>query len=142
MPKGRVASLAGLGVNNRAPMVETDINELGDKRLNPEEGVIKEREELLKKASVYRVEDQGELENPERSSGSRMAYSELLRRLMLICPELTARDGSAGNLALYYPRDVDELDEACREGGCTDIFFILNKYVGGIPKEELPEWGY
>jgi len=142
MPKGRVASLAGLGINNQAPMVETDINELGDKRLNPEESVIKEREALLKKASVYKIEDQGELQDVKRSEGARLHFGELLRKLQRIAPDLQARDGSPGSLALYCPRTPAQLDVALREGGQNDIFFILNKYVGGFPKEELPEWGY
>lgn len=123
-------------------MVETDINELGDKRLNPEEGVIKEREALLKKASVYKIEDQGELQNEKRSEGSRLAFSQLLQKLQRIAPDLQARDGLPGNVALYYPRTAEQLDAALREGGQNDLFFIFNKYVGGFPKEELPEWGY
>lgn len=142
MPKGRLASLAGLGKNNKAPMVETDIHELGDKRLNPEEGVIKERESLLKKASVYKCEDQDELQNEKRSEGARLSFSELVLRLQKIAPELQYRDGSPGNVALYFPRTAEQLDAALREGGQNDIFFIFNKYVGGFPKEELPEWGY
>jgi len=142
LPKGRLASLGGLGKNNQAPMVETDIHELGDKRLNPEEGVIKEREDLLKKARKFRVQDQDELENPARSEGARIPYTELLKRLNKVCPQLTAREGSPGSLALYYPRNADELDEALREGGSSDVFFIFNKYAGGMPKEDLPEWGY
>lgn len=123
-------------------MVETDINELGDKRLNPEEGVIKEREALLKKASVYKIEDQAELQNEKRSEGSRLSFSELLHRLQRIAPDLQVKDGSPGNVALYFPRTAEQLDAALREGGQNDIFFIFNKYVGGFPKEELPEWGY
>jgi hypothetical protein len=29
-----------------------------------------------------------------------------------------------------------------REGGHGDGFFLFNRYVGGLPKIELPEWGY
>lgn len=141
MPKGRLAGLKRKG-DTRAPMVETDIHELGDKRLNPDEGVIKEREALLKKASVYKIKDQGELQNPKRSDGARLGFSAFLSRLKKIIPELKEKDGSPGNLALYYPRTERQLDEALREGGQNDIFFIFNKYVGGFPKEELPEWGY
>src|SRR6185312_5745016 len=142
MPKGRVASLAGLGIKNQAPMVETDRLELGDTRLNPDEAVIREREDLLTKASKYKIEDQSELEDAKRSEGARLHFTELLRKLQVIAPGLQARDGSAGNLALYYPRTPEQLNVALREGGQNDIFFIFNKYVGGIPKDELPEWGY
>lgn len=123
-------------------LIETDIHELGDKRLNPEEGVIRERENCLKAASKYVIEDQAELQNSQRAEGARLSYTALLSRLMKIAPGLNARDGSPGNLALYYPRSPKELDAALREGGSSDLFFVFNKYVGGFPKEELPEWGY
>src|SRR5215469_13930295 len=98
MPKGRVASLAGLGINNQAPMVETDINELGDKRLNPEESNLRERESLLKKASIYKIEDQDELADAHRSEGARMPYSEFCLKLKKVAPELTLRDGATGQI--------------------------------------------
>lgn len=116
---------------------------LGDSHLDARENVIKLREMCLKFASRYVTEDQEELQNAGRSEGARLPYTELLKRLKKICPTLAAREGSAGNLALYYPRTSDELYEALTDGGySTDVFFIFNKYVGGIPKAELPEWGY
>jgi hypothetical protein len=123
-------------------LIQTDINELGDKRLNPAEGVVKLREQCLKDASKYKIEDQQQLQDAKRSEGARLSYTELLTRLQKIVPDLVAREGSAGNLALYCPRNTDQLDAALREGGSSDFFFIFNRYVGGMPKEELPEWGY
>lgn len=123
-------------------LFQTDINELGDKRLNPVEGVSKLREDCLKDASKFRIPDQDELSNSERSIGSRMPYTELLTRLQKRVPDLVAKEGSPGNLALYCPRTTEQLDAALREGGNSDFFFIFNRYVGGMPKEDLPEWGY
>lgn len=124
-------------------LFETDKRMLGDSHLDAKENVIKLRELCLKFASRYITEDQQELQDANRSEGTRLPYTELLNRLKKICPTLTAREGSAGNLALYYPRNSDELYEALTDGGySTDVFFIFNKYVGGMPKEELPEWGY
>jgi hypothetical protein len=116
---------------------------LGDSHLDPRENVIKLREQCLKLASRYITEDQAELQNADRSTGACLSYAELLNRLQKICPKLIAKEGSPGNIALYYPRNSDELYEALTDGGySTDAFFIFNKYVGGMPKEELPEWGY
>src|SRR5690242_6202444 len=116
---------------------------LGDSHLDARENVAKMREQCLKLASKYITEDQAELQNADRSIGARMPHAELLRRLKKICPQLTAREGSPGNIALYYPRNSDELYEALTDGSySTDTFFIFNKYVGGMPKEDLPEWGY
>lgn len=123
-------------------LFQTDINELGDKRLDPIENVAKLREKCLKDASKYKIEDQDELQNSKRSEGTRMGYAQLLSRLQKIVPDLTAREGSPGNLALYCLRSDGQLDAALREGGNSDLFFIFNRYVGGLPKQELPEWGY
>ncbi len=129
-----------------APLVEPDINELGDKRLNPEEAVAREREALLKKASAFRMPDQDEMEQPEREYGPRLSSDALLGRLRTIAPQLSARDGAPGHISLYYPRRGDELDEAIREGVGLEsndpIFFLHNKYVGGFPKEDIPEYSY
>ena len=126
-------------------LFQTDINELGDKRLDVKEGVAKLREDCLKDASKYIIPDQAELQNADRSAGTRLNYTDILARLQKRVPDLVAKEGSAGNLALYCPRTYDQLDAAIREGSGgsgKDLFFLLNRYVGGMPKEELPEWGY
>lgn len=126
-------------------LFQTDINELGDKRLDVKEGVIKLREDCLKDASKYIIPDQAELQNEKRSMGGRLNYTEVLTKLQKRVPDLVAKDGSEGNLALYCPRTPGQLDVAIREGSGgsgKDMFFLLNRYVGGMPKEELPEWGY
>lgn len=125
-----------------APYVETDKRMLGDSHLDAAENVAKLREQCLKDASKYKIEDQDQLQNAKRSEGTRLAYTEILSRLQKRVPDLVAREGSAGNLALYCPRTVGQLDAELREGGSTDLFFILNRYVGGLPKQDLPEWGY
>lgn len=126
-------------------LFQTDINELGDKRLDPKENVAKLREQCLKDASKYRIANQDELSDAKRSEGSRLNYTEILARLQRIVPDLAAKEGSEGNLALYCPRTSDQLDAAMREGSGgsgKDLFFLLNRYVGGLPKQELPEWGH
>src|SRR5690348_13218553 len=124
---------------------QTDKAELGDQRLDPKENVAKLREICLKDASKYRIGNQDELTDAKRSTGARLNYTEILTRLQKIVPDLVAKEGSPGNLALYCPRTIDQVDAAIREGSGgsgKDLFFLLNRYVGGMPKEELPEWGY
>lgn len=139
-----MSKLTEICETRKAPLVETDINELGDKRLDPKEGVAYQREKCLKQASQFKIEDQDELADGQRVYGPRLAYSNLLARLEKLAPGLEARDGARGQLALYFPRKPKELDAAIREGsgGNGDLFFLLHKYVGGFPKEEIPEWGY
>lgn len=126
-------------------LFQIDRNELGDKRLDPKENVARQREELLKKASQYKVEDQAELQNPDRATTGFMAYTDLITRLQKIVPNLVAKEGHAESLALYCPRTAEQLEAAIREGSGgsgKDLFFLFNKYIGGVPKRELPEWGY
>src|SRR3989442_1681320 len=88
---------------NKPLLFETDKRMLGDSHLDPRENVIKLREQCLKFASQYITGDQAELQNAKRSDGARIPYTQLLARLKKICPQLTVREGSPGNLALYYP---------------------------------------
>jgi hypothetical protein len=129
-----------------APLVEVDRNELGDKRLDPAENVFRQREKALSEASQFKMADQGEMEDPSRQCGPRISHHTLLARLQKLAPQLTAKDSANNNLALYFPRNTDELDEAIREGAGLDsndpVFFMSNKYVGGFPKEEIPEYSY
>lgn len=126
-----------------APYVETDKRMLGDSHLSPEEGVIREREKCLKQAGQYRIYGQAELENPERALGPRLPYTQFIAKLRYIATELKAIDGSQGNIALYYPRSAEDYAATLREWserGKNDHFFQYHRYVGGFPKEDLPEY--
>jgi hypothetical protein len=72
---------------HQAALVEVDPLELTDKRLSPEESVIKETEELLKIESKKRIHGQDDLEQVERSAGPRMYFTEILRKLLSCNPE-------------------------------------------------------
>lgn len=126
----------------QAPLVEVDCNELGDTRLNPVESNAQLREGNLQKASKFKLCRQEELEDPERGMGPKLPFHEILTRIQKEAPELKARDGSPGNIALYYPRNMQELTEELQQGGGTDEFFIFHKYVGGFPKEDIPEFSW
>lgn len=126
---------------NGAPYVETDIHELGDKRLSPDEAVIREREDLIKVVSAKKIAGQEGLEDSERAGGARMAWTEVIRRLQKINSEIQARDGISGHIALYRPKRRDEYQpmdwEQVPPGG---PFFRDHVYVYGMEKQPTPEW--
>src|SRR5437773_1873227 len=93
-----------------APLVETDKSQLGDTHLNPEEAVIREREELLQIASTRRIWGQDELEDVGRSEGPRMASGDLIHRIRKINGAIHFLDGIPGNVAIYRPLRRNEVD--------------------------------
>lgn len=115
--------------------------ELGDAHPNPEEFVIREREDLLKQISSRKAYGQDELDKPERSKGGRLYYSVLLRKLKKLYPQLLVKDGIPGNVALYRPKTQGEI---INDG--YDLAFPRwyneHKYVTGFPKDHIPEWGH
>lgn len=128
-----------------APYVETDKRMLGDTHLSPQESVFREREKCLKDASKFRLYKQDELEDPERALGPRLQYTEFVSRLRRILPEMRFLDGSEGNIALYVPRRAEDYLATLREWdygmkGKDDKFFQFHRYVGGFPKQPLPEF--
>lgn len=121
-------------------LIEPDINELGDKRLSPDEAVIKEREELLKKASKHRIWGQDELEDAGRTGGARLYYTDVIRRIQKINPSIMIRDGGIGQVAIYRPKRRDEYDwqQFDPKVGCD--WRWDHEYVSGMPKDWLPEY--
>src|ERR1700678_1106672 len=97
---------------NKAPLVQVDINELGDKRLNPEESNARETEALLKQCAKQKIWGQDELEDVERSAGPRMPWTDLIRRLKSCNPGIHVKDGIPGNVALYYKKHSDEYTDS------------------------------
>lgn len=122
--------------------VQPDINEIGDKRLDEKETVARERESLLNEASTRKIYGQAELEDAERSCGSRMAWQEILRRLYHCNHSLYMTDSQGGkHVAIYRPKRRGEDDESERDPEKRD-WWNDHKYVGGMPKEHLPEWSH
>jgi hypothetical protein len=142
MKKGkRRSKLDEIASTRKAPVVEVDRHELGDKRLNPEEAVIRERESLLAICAKKKIGGQDELEDFNRSQGPRLQFTEIISRLRHAAPALRVLDGSLGNVALYFPRNQREYKEVVRESdGSQDGFFLYHKYVSGMPKAGIPEY--
>lgn len=110
-------------------MLICDKKELGDKLLNPEEGVAKLKEENLALAAKGKLTNQSELEDPERAAGPRLSYQEVIYRLTRCNPKLIFLDGSPGNMAVYAILPDEE--------GKPE-----KRYVGGFPKQPIPEYSY
>jgi hypothetical protein len=127
-----------------APLVQVDRDELGDKRLNPEEAVCREREDLLKQASKHQIWGQKELEDHERSAGPRMPYTELIRRLHNINPSIKIREGKPGSVAVYFLKPREDWENVSYAGDTkpSDEFFLDHRYITGFEKEPLPEYSH
>jgi hypothetical protein len=123
-------------------LVQVDPQELGDTRLNPEESVYREREELLRMASTRKIDGQAELEDAERSMGPRITWQELIRRLCLCNSRLYFADAQGGkHIAVYRPKTSLERSEEEYDHD-KQPWWNDHKYVGGFPKEDMPEWSH
>lgn len=115
--------------------------QLGDKHLDPKEAVAREREELLTQISPRKAYGQAELDKPERSTGSRLYYSTLLKKLKNIYPSFLVKDGIPGNVALYQPKTKEQIDvdgyDLTRPAWHNESI-----YVTGFAKDWIPEWGH
>lgn len=122
-------------------LIQVDRNELGDKRLDPKEGVAQKREECIAMAQTRWIPHQEDLNDPTRVLGPRIQFNEFVSRLKRIIPTLTVCDGLPGNVALYAPCNAEELEmQTLTWQHDKDKFFMVNKYVGGFPKQPLHEY--
>lgn len=138
----RAAKSRRLSRRRRAPLMQPDRNELGDKRLNPEESVAKQREELLSiRHKEHAFPGQDLLVDADRSTGARLPSGEFITRLQKINPAILVKDGIPGNVALYVRKSEAEM---IRDG--YDLlrpqWWNEHKYVTGFPTEPLAEWGH
>jgi hypothetical protein len=123
-------------------LVQPDKMELGDKRLNPDEAVAEQREMALRQASRFRISGQAELEDPDRATGSQMAWQEVIRRLQRCNPAIRVKDGIPGNVAIYIPKKHGEYHESDFADPPEDEFFLHHRYITGFPKQPLSEYSY
>lgn len=90
----------------KAPLVETDINELGlNRKLHPEDAVIKFREENNAEAvRQFRRYDPEEFGNAEKALGRRIDPHDLIRRITKLNPLVIVMPGGIpGHAAVRYP---------------------------------------
>jgi hypothetical protein len=122
-------------------MLITQPHQLGDQALDPEEALIRLKEENDAMLSNRRLHRQGELSDPSRSAGPRLSWNELIYRLSKCNPALLFKDGSSGNIAVYAPRSRRERDEHEYDPSKPD-WYNDHKYVGGFAKDWLPEYSH
>lgn len=120
-------------------MLITNINQLGDRALNPEESVSKLREENDALLESRRIHRQAELSDPDRSAGPRMYCNELINRLKKCNHRLLFRDGTPGNIAVYAPKLRGEDDEY---DPTKPAWWNDHRYVGGFAADWLPEYSH
>lgn len=123
-------------------LIEPDSSQLGDRYLNPEESVIREREELIKMQSVHRIFRQDELEDKGRSAGPRLYYTEILRRIWKINPEILVKDGSDGQVAIYRRKRHDEYDWEQYDPSKPNGWRWDHEYVIGMTKDWIPQYSH
>ena len=137
-----VSSVATKSVAPQSAYVEPIKEMLGDKHLNPEEAVHREREELLKICARKKIWGQDELEDRDRSSGRRMPWTEVVGRLLRCNPGIKVRDGAPGSIALYFHKRHEDYKESDFDYASRpkDDFYIHHKYVGGFEMHPMPEY--
>ncbi len=133
-------------------LIQPDRHELGDKRLDPKEGVAQKREQCIAMAGTKRLANQDDLEDPSRILGPRIQFGDMVAKIQRIAPEVRVLDGLLGNVALYAPRNRKEVDDARPQWEQEQVdrllrcqarqnpFFLYYKYVGGFPKTPLHEF--
>lgn len=106
-------------------LIQPDIHELGDKRLDMAEGIAKAKEDNLRQAAKHKVPDQKLLEDAEMARGNLMSWRELIRRVKRINPEILFEKGGMPNAIA-----VRVIDPATKE----------KTYISGFYCEDLPEY--
>jgi hypothetical protein len=109
-------------------LILTDSNELGDKRLSPEEGVAKLREGNRKLDEKHKIANQKLLTNVEASVGRTMMSNDFIQKLQKLNPSLIIGDGLPGAIAVRYPKIDEETNT------------LKPSYVTGFYKGPMSEW--
>ena len=78
-------------------IIITDSDELGDKRLDPNENLAKLKEENIRMAAKFKLPGQAMLENAEIAVGKPMAWQDLVRLLQKMNPDIKCVDGGMAN---------------------------------------------
>lgn len=124
-------------------LIQPNSEQLGDKYLSPQEAAIREREELEKLTyQKYVTSEQALMEDADRSSGPRLYYTEILRRLSKINPSLLIKEGRAYNVAIYRPKRYDEYDYEQFDPTAPTDWRWDHEYVSGMEQGWIPEWGH
>jgi hypothetical protein len=124
-------------------LIVNDRSLLNDGRIDEHESLAKIKEGNRKLVEKFRMPGQAELEDVDRSSGARMSYREIIRRLRNINLNIKAVDGSPDSIALYVLKTRKEMAESANEPNDPTKYDWYKdfKYVTGCPKGFIPEYG-
>lgn len=107
-------------------LIKPDSKYLGDKIVLDEEAIAKHKEETLAmRHEKHAIAEQDVLANKEMALGQPMAWTELVRRLKLLNPNLVIQDGGYPNAIAVRIQNGNETE-----------------YVTGFMKEVLPEYSW
>lgn len=115
-------------------LVLNSSSDLGDLKLSPQEANHRLREENKRLSEKKRIPNQTLLENHDMAFGTPMNYSELIRRVKKIAPEVIFEEGGIkGAIAVrHYCWDP--------YGGEDTLGAMAKKYITGFWKQILPEF--
>jgi hypothetical protein len=119
-------------------LIQTDINELGDKRLSPEEALAKLKEENAKKTAEYRIPNQAVLEDQLAAIGQAMPYQTFIKKLKSIQPRLIIEDGGIEG-ALAIRNYAKEYLTGFYKDVLTEFSFVTTD-TRGLPVRESRGW--
>lgn len=108
--------------------------DLGDTKLSPLENVAKLKEGNQKLTDQKKIPNQSLLENHDMALGTPMVYSELIRRVKKIAPQVIFEDGGIKNAIAVRHYTYDPY------GGPDGQGAHQKKYISGFYKEVLPEF--
>jgi hypothetical protein len=109
-------------------LIQPDKNELGDLRLNIEEGVAKAKEDNIRMASQYRIPDQDLLSKVEMAVGNPMDWKDLVNKLLRLSTNIVVEKGGYPNAVAVRVIKKDEFGETQKQ------------YVSGFLMERMPEF--
>ena len=112
--------------HGKAPLVVTDINELGDKRLSPIEANCKLREGNQKLIDAKKLPNQALLEDHEMALGNPMSPNDFIRKIKMLNPAIIVEDGGVyGAVAVRLVGTDPETGE------------FGKRYISGFYKNEM-----
>jgi hypothetical protein len=116
-------------------LIQVDKNELGDKRLDPKEGVAKLKEDNRKLAAKNRIPNQSLLEDVDMAVGNPMAPAEFIRKIRLLSNDIIVEQGGIPNAVAVRIIATDDDKESPTYGQ------KIKKYVSGFYVDRmLPEF--
>jgi len=122
-------------------LIQTDIAELGDGRLDAKEGLAKIKEDNQRLLDTKKIPDQKELENSEAALGQVLPTNEFIRLLIRICPGLLVEKGGYPNaVALRMFVNGEKKYVTGFELGYIPEYSSVLTDENGLPVKEVRGW--